>query len=251
MNAADVYTLAIRRPRRIAAGTRVALVALVAGLNAVPASSQTGTCAAPPEMEAGAKPAREEWALVADRDRICVYARRSTGSDVHEVMGITTVAATPARIYEVLADFERYPEFMPYVTTSKMLRKDGDTAWVFQQLALPFPISDRHYTIRLQFDASLAGGNRYRITWTLAGANEPSQQGTGERTLINNGYWDVRPLGGNTAPQVTYYVHTDPGGALPAFAVNMASTVSVPLVLEKLRARALGSLPANGSTPRE
>ncbi len=42
---------------------------------------------------------------------------------------------------------------------------------------------------------------------------------------------------GDGATRVTYFIHTDPGGVLPAFAVNFANTVAVPLVIEKVRAR--------------
>jgi hypothetical protein len=132
---------------------------------------------------------------------------------------------------------------MPYVTASTILKAEPQRHWVFQQLAFPFPISDRFYTIVIESDTGGAALGRYRVAWRLAGDAEPRQQGTGEPTRVNNGSWSLQPLGEKEVTQVTYVIHTDPGGALPAFAVNMANTVAVPLVIEKLRARAASAPP--------
>jgi hypothetical protein len=128
---------------------------------------------------------------------------------------------------------------MPYVQVSKVLKREGTIAWVFQQLSLPFPIRDRYYTLRISSESDVAAGSTVRINWTLAPEAEPSNRGEGVPMLVNDGFWDLRSLDDGSATQVTYFIHTNPGGSLPSFAVNMANTVAVPRVMESLRARAL------------
>ncbi|MBE0621841.1 MAG: hypothetical protein IH605_14710 [Burkholderiales bacterium] len=224
-----------------ATATVPAMLALTLGSAPSFALAQTDECPARPAFAAGDEAAQHAWKRVSDRERICVYSRQSPASSIHEVMAIAAISAAPGRVFEVISDYAHYPAFMPYVTASKVLKKEQGAQWVFQQLAFPFPLSDRYYTIRLDADTSLAPSNVYRVTWRLVKSGEPFQQGKGEPTLANIGFWDLRPLAGEDATQVTYFIHTDPGGALPAFAVNMANSVAVPLVIEKVRARVAAS----------
>lgn len=203
------------------------------------ALAQDGACPLRPQTHAVPIPANVAWSLASEADFNCIYTRKSQASGMHEILAVSTIAASPARLREVLSDYARYPEFMPYVQASKVLKRDGMTAWVFQQLSFPFPISDRYYTIRVSSEPGVASGTGVRITWTLARDAESSNRGEGVPMLVNEGFWDLRPLDGGASTRVTYFIHTNPGGSLPSFAVNMANTVAVPRVMESLRARAL------------
>lgn len=200
-------------------------------------SAQAADCPLHPVSEAGVSATTQTWTRVSETGPVCVYTRRASGSNVHDVMATAAIAAAPGRVFEVISDYASYPRFMPYVAASEVLGKEAGTHWVFQQLAFPL-ISDRYYTIRLSTDISLAAQNIYRINWTLAQGTEPVRKGHGEPTRINDGAWDLRPLAGNAGTQVVYFIHTDPGGALPSFIVNNANTIAVPSVIEAVRARA-------------
>jgi len=202
-----------------------------------PTAAQAADCPLRPVFETGANTATQVWSRVSEQGPVCVYTRESSRSNVHDVMATATIAAAPTRVFEVITNYASYPQFMPYVVASEVLRKEAGTQWVFQQLALPLMISDRYYTIRLSTDISFAAQNIYRINWTLAQGGEPVRRGRGEPTLVNDGSWELRPLAGDTGTQVVYFVHTDPGGALPGFIVNMANTIAVPSVIEAVRAR--------------
>jgi len=207
------------------------------------ALAQDSTCPLRPQTQAVVSAAIGEWRLVSEADSVCVYTRRSQASGMHEILAVATIGASPALLREVISDYARYPDFMPYVRASKVLKRDANTAWVFQQLSFPFPISDRYYTIRVSSEPGAASDNGTRISWSLARDAESSNRGEGVSMLVNDGFWDLRPLEGGASTRVTYFIHTNPGGSLPSFAVNMANTVAVPRVMESLRARVLdGSL---------
>lgn len=210
------------------------------------ALAQDGSCPLRPQTHAVANGA---WRLVSEADLICVYTRKSQASGVHEILAVATIAASPAELRGVISDYARYPEFMPYVEVSEVLKREGNTAWVFQQLSLPFPISDRYYTIRVVGGPGPASGNGARISWSLARDTESSNRGEGVPMLVNDGFWDLHPLEGGASTRVTYFIHTNPGGSLPSFAVNMANTVAVPRVMESLRARVLAGSIASESVP--
>jgi hypothetical protein len=183
------------------------------------------------------EPLATAWVLAAHADAICVYTHGAENSNIQEIRAEATMAASPARIFSVISDYAHYPDFMPYVKTSDVIKVAADASWVFQQLVLPFPVSDRYYTIRLVADKHLAGEGTYRVNWALAGSDVPDRTGQGVRLLTNSGYWHLQGVGDGKSTHVTYFVHTNPGGALPAWVINIANKESAPSVVKAVRAR--------------
>jgi ribosome-associated toxin RatA of RatAB toxin-antitoxin module len=183
------------------------------------------------------EPPATAWVLAANTDAVCVYTHATETTNIQEIRAETSMAASPARILRVVSDYAHYPDFMPYVKTSEVIKVDAEASWVFQQLALPFPVSDRYYTIRLVADKHLADEGTYRVTWALAGSDVPDRTGQGVRLLTNSGYWHLQQLGDSQSTHVTYFVHTNPGGALPAWVINIANKESAPSVVKAVRAR--------------
>ena len=183
------------------------------------------------------EPSATAWVLSANTEAVCVYTHAAGNSNIHEIKAEATLAASPTSIFSVIADYGRYPEFMPYVKTSEVIKSAEDTSWVFQQLALPFPVSDRYYTIRLVADKHLASPGSYRVDWTLAGPEVPGRTGSGVPLLINTGYWKLQPVDEGKGTHVTYFIHTDPGGALPALVINIANKEAAPSVVKAVRTR--------------
>jgi hypothetical protein len=202
-------------------------------------------CADRPQGE----PPAAAWVLSANADGVCVYSHASESSNIQEIRAETSMAASPAKVFGVISDYAHYPDFMPYVKASEVIKVEADSSWVFQQLVLPFPVSDRYYTIRLMADKHLADEGTYRVTWALAGSDVPDRTGQGVRLLTNSGYWHLQRVGDSKSTHVTYFVHTNPGGALPAWVINIANKESAPSVVKAVRARvaALGASSAEQS----
>ena len=166
-----------------------------------------------------------------------ICSRAVPGSSIREVLAKAVIAAPSARVFAVISDDSRYPEFMPYVTESEIVKNEAGEFWVFQQLDLPWPISDRYYTIHLLDDLSCAAQGAYRLQWNLVRDDPSLRKGVGEPTLVNVGAWELQPDNTGTSTSVTYFIHTDPGGALPAWVINMANNVAVPKIIEAVRQR--------------
>jgi hypothetical protein len=183
----------------------------------------------------------EGWQCASRQATLHVFSRKLAGAGIHEVAATGVVDAPLQTVARVIADYGRYPEFMPYVSTCRVVARSGARAWVFQQLRFPFPISDRYYTIKLTAGDPAAAGALFRVDWQLADDLPVLPKGEGEPVAGNRGFWKLEPLENGRRTHLTYYIYTDPGGALPAWVVNLANRAGVPRVIEAVRRRALAA----------
>jgi hypothetical protein len=110
----------------------------------------------------------EGWQCASPQATLHVFSRKPAGAGIHEEAATGVVDAPLQAVARVIADYGRYPEFMPYVSTCRVLARSGARAWVFQQLRFSFPISDRCYTIKLTAGDPAAAGALFRVDWQLA-----------------------------------------------------------------------------------
>jgi hypothetical protein len=197
------------------------------------------TCPQQPVLPAGSKVPADGWQSVDGGEGVCVYNRRVPGSPIRAVMARAVIDAAPQRAFAVIGDYAHYADFMPYVSDSRVLTDTGATRRVFLALDFPLFISDRYSTIELSEAGGQPGQAVHRIEWTLAAQAEAVSPGAGGEPLrVNDGVWELRPLDGGRRTDVLYYVHTDPGGYLPTWVVELANNVAVPRVVEAVQQRA-------------
>jgi ribosome-associated toxin RatA of RatAB toxin-antitoxin module len=175
------------------------------------------------------------WEQANDKNGIRVWVRDVPGESVREVKGEKTVAASVARIIEVLADVEHYTEFMPYVEEARVLERFDGGHYEYQVLNPPF-VSRRDLVVKLTYTTDAATGI-YRRIWVETTTQAPPVRSGIVRLQVNRGGWTLEPLG-NGQTRVTYFVHTDPGGSLPTWIANKANTSSIPDLLKAVESRA-------------
>jgi ribosome-associated toxin RatA of RatAB toxin-antitoxin module len=223
------------RAKRVQGAFRVGLVAM--GL-VYPVDVLAGDCPEDGGVCALHGCPEASWEFESTTDGICVYSRSARGSSIHEVTAKAQFDVPPARVFAVISDYTHYPEFMPYVEKSEIIRREGmGETWVFQQLALPF-ISDRYYTIKLRNESSRPAEGIYRIEWELLPAHASIRRGEGEPMRVDTGSWYLQPVNDGRGTRVTYFVHADPGGQLSDWIINMANTSAVPDVIMAVKKRA-------------
>src|SRR5262249_20107779 len=84
------------------------------------------------------------------------------GNGINKGKAIGIFDATPDEVYRVLTDFEKYPEFAPRVTSSRVVDRQGDKrTFVMLQTNLPWPVSDAW--VYAQFEHEQLPGATYRI----------------------------------------------------------------------------------------
>lgn len=187
----------------------------------------------------GVSPASAEeagWSRVSERDGIEVHARSVHGSDVKEVQATTVIDAPPARVFEVLLDWKRFVEFMPYIVEVREVARESPTLWYLYQRISPPLVNERDYTLRHQSVEDPQRGH-YELRWDAANDRGPAAREGTVRIELCTGSYVVQGLDSGARTQLTYQLYTDPGGALPTWIANIANRQSVPALLQAIAHR--------------
>lgn len=129
------------------------------------------------------------------------------------------INAPPEKVFDVITQFERYPEFLPEVKRIRVLERREDAAKVQYEVDV---VKTIRYTI-------LARSERpRRMSWTFV---------EGEVMKDNKGSWVLEPEGeGRT--RVTYTVEMALGPLVPKAIINTLVDSSLPRMLDAFKRRA-------------
>jgi hypothetical protein len=177
------------------------------------------------------------WAFIEETEAVRTYNRESSRSRVREVVAKSVIDGPPWRAFAAVSDYDRYADFMPYVKQSETIRKEAGARWVFQHLVFFFPISDRSYTIKLSDVKSRPRDKFYCVEWSLADDSAANRDMPGIVPSVNDGLWILRPLEQGTKTDVTYFLHSDPGGWLPAGIIDRVNSMALPAVIRAVQKR--------------
>ncbi|MFO0697917.1 MAG: START domain-containing protein [Nitrospira sp.] len=152
-----------------------------------------------------------EWVLVSDAPQLTVYMRDVGASSVPEFKAVGIVDALPSVCWNVIQDFASYTNTMPFVKESRIINQDSDGIYLYSIIdpnrSLVWP---RDFTIKVSSDSSAM-----TMKWSIADNWGPEVQAGYVRVKKNTGSWQLRPLPGDgTKTEVTYQIHTEPGGVL-------------------------------------
>jgi uncharacterized membrane protein len=122
------------------------------------------------------------------------------------------------RVFAVIADYERYPEFLPDMKEVRVLSRHDGVALVRFELELIMRVS---YTLRLLEDAPT------RVQWTLEEAKMVAE---------NNGGWTLVAEGNRT--RATYALEVKLRGLIPKSVSTRLLGTTLPQTLQRFKARA-------------
>lgn len=157
----------------------------------------------------------ENWQVAKDEDGIKVSLSEVPGSKYKAYQGVTVVKAPLAKVKALQEDVAGACKWIHECKTQKLLKQEGDQSWTYTQFNTPWPVTPRdsilHVTTTQQADGSL--------TRTLEGQPKylPEEKGF-VRVAQVQGFWKLLPKGDST--EVTYQVHTEPGGSVPSWLAN-------------------------------
>lgn len=187
----------------------------------------------PNDVLRGDQSQRPDWRQLADDGDICIWSRSTSRSGIKEVAAAGVIDARASQIVDLVLDCPNYPSVFRYVETCKVVKNHDAGAWVFQQLDLPWPATDRYYTIDIKTFA-LADGIK-EVRWSLVDPSVSGQTGRGVATRINTGKWYLIPAAGGAKTNAVYYLYTHPGGSLPSVLINQANLTALPGVVQDVR----------------
>ena len=176
-------------------------------------------------MPAPAVDSPHPWEQVHEANGVQVFTRQVPGSAVREMRAERIVDAPAARVWAVVNDLAGYTDFMPYVVEAR--RVGTDPACSFEYLRLDPPLAQaRDYTLCVGQQVDAEAGTFVRH-WRTANHAGPPPRRDSVRLDICSGSWTVTELGSRST-HLSYWLHTDPGGALPAWLINQANRRGMP-----------------------
>ncbi len=129
------------------------------------------------------------------------------------------VDVSPRAVLAVIADFRSYPDFLPHVRSTRVVRQD-DAGWEVEfELNLIRPV---RYTLRLERQDPPG------LRWSLVSGLFRS----------NDGSWVLESLDDGARTRATYSIDLQIGVFLPGSLVNTLVGKELPQMLQAFKARA-------------
>jgi coenzyme Q-binding protein COQ10 len=135
-----------------------------------------------------------------------------------------TIAVSPEKLFDVIADYARYPEFVPSVKKCRA-KRTGSTVDV--EFELDLGVKTIRYTLRHIEERPR------KVSWTLLAS---------DWMKISNGSWDLVPEGGLTRARYTVEIQITKPALIPQTLVDRVTDqltrVQLPRTLDAFKARA-------------
>ena len=175
----------------------------------------------------------ETWTLVKDKNEVQVYTREVAGSEYLEFKGVTRVKGSVASVVAILYDMPNAPKWLDSCSMGMTVEEVSfEENYVFENIDLTFPVSDRKVTLHSQL--RWEGDSAYL---SVKDANTFCQNKQTKRCAkvmadsalavdYAKGLYSIQAIS-KTQTQITWVNHTQPGGSVPTWLVNMM-VVSLP-----------------------
>ena len=190
-------------------------------------------------------PAEEPWTLARNADGIVVYTRHVADSPLKAFRAEVEVATSVERVLDVLRDPDTFPDWLPDVAECRVVRTTDSERYLYVDTKAPWPVSNRDGVFHFTFE-DRAGGAAATVRVEAVPGEAPPREGH-VRVPRSDGYWRIDPKGDGVV--VSYEIHADPGGWVPAWLANI-TVVRMPFrTLEGLRRHLLSPTPKRPGCP--
>lgn len=175
----------------------------------------------------------EEWQVAKDEEGIQVSLSEVPGSKYKAYRGVTVIKAPLAKVRALQEDVVGACAWVHECQSQKLLNYEGNQGWTYTRFNTPWPVTPRDSVTHVVTTEKADGS----VMRTLEGQPDYLPQEKGYvRVAAVKGFWKLVPKGDST--EVTYQVHTEPGGSVPSWLANKF-VVDAPFnTLKGLKARA-------------
>ena len=151
-----------------------------------------------------------EWIQLSNGPTLTVYWREVEDSSVPEFKAVGIIDAAPSACWSVIQGFAEYTHTMPFVRESRVVGQDSEGVYLYSIIDPgKFLVSPRDFTIKVVSD-----NNVMIVKWEIAENRGPVARDGYVRVKKNTGGWELQPLSNGMRTEVTYSIHTEPGGTL-------------------------------------
>ncbi len=161
--------------------------------------------------------AQTQWKLIADKEQIRIYSSAVPDSKIKAIKVDCVVDASLAQMVSLLLDVEAGTQWVYKTKSCKLIKKVSPTELYYHsEISLPWPLDNRDFVAHLitrQDPVTKA----VTIDGPVVAGMVPVKKNV-VRVSDSKGRWVLTPVAGKV--RIEYTLHTDPGGYVPAWAVN-------------------------------
>ncbi|KFE54818.1 START domain-containing protein [Pseudomonas syringae] len=158
----------------------------------------------------------EDWQVAKEEGGIKVSLSEVAGSKYKAYRGETVINASLGKLRALQEDVAGACAWIHECKSQKLLKNEGGKVWTYTQFNTPWPVTPRDSVLLVTTQEGSDGS----LTRKLEGQPKyiPEEKGF-VRVAQVDGYWKFVPQGAGKT-QVTYQVHTEPGGSVPSWLAN-------------------------------
>jgi len=160
--------------------------------------------------------AQEDWDLVREETGIKVYTKTESGSKYKAFKSEMEVSCTIDNFVEVLKNMDTVNNWVVNCKGVKLLNTEGNDQYFYIETSLPWPFESRDMVYHFQY-MEISSEQVKVIVTGIPGYIQPVEGIA--RMAKADGYWLLTSAGTNKTA-VTYQMHVEPGGSIPAWLVN-------------------------------
>ncbi|HMC84782.1 MAG TPA: START domain-containing protein [Chitinophagaceae bacterium] len=177
--------------------------------------------------------AQTDWQLKVDKEGIKVYTKQMENSPLKAVKTVCTINTSLTILTALLLDINNTPEWV-YATKKISLLKQVSLSDLiyYSEIEIPWPVSNRDFIVLLK----VTQDQKTKVV-SVIGDNKPDYLPAVKNVVrIKRSYskWLISPLP-NGQVKIEYILEVDPGGAIPAWLINMFATKGPYETFKKLR----------------
>jgi hypothetical protein len=179
----------------------------------------------------------QSWQLVKDENGIKVYTRMLAHSDYKEFRGEMDVVAKLDALLSFINNADRCPDWQ--YRCIKMLNLSN--GYIYKLSNLPWPLNDRYTVMQSQmhhdqqqniYTLQLQNIEREQLPQQIL-AQLPVEDDS-VQMRYSDGYWQFK-IGRLSTIHITYQMHGDPAGVIPAVLANQGVTNAAFVTLGNLK----------------
>lgn len=177
----------------------------------------------------------EEWRDVVDDDGIVVSTLERPDSELPLLRGVTTIAAGPVAIADVIRDVPRQSEWMHQVSEARVVEETDEAVFVYTRTDMPWPVADRDAILRTELIVVEPDVEVRAVARSTDAHSVPELNGVVRMPRVV-GEFHLR-IAGEGRTRVEYRLDVDPGGRVPKWLVKRVSRDNPFYTLRNLRQR--------------
>lgn len=173
------------------------------------------------------------WILKKDKDGIKVSSRHTERSKFNDIKVEMDLPGNIFQLADILLDVDKYSQWSYSVSKSELIKKLSPVKLVYHlEVTAPWPVTNRDLfamfevnidTVARSIKITAAGDSGYRPV-SKDFIRIPRSKGT----------WDIHTIS-NSIIHIVYILELDPGGAVPAWIMNLFGTKAPFITFQNLK----------------